>query len=250
MLDQATAHALDEAARNLVEARDVDEVLNTIVEAVRLAIDEVDHAGISVTHRDGTIDTHAATGDLVRLLDQAQYDTGQGPCLDAMAPGMHQDVVVVDNIRQEQRWPAYTPRALQHGLRAQLGVRIYAEEKTVGGLNLYSTTSDTISAESVALAHLFAAHAAVALGRVRRESHLLQALRTRELIGQATGIMMERYQVSATRAFDYLARVSQSRNIKLRDLATQIVEHGGIDAEAFGDPRQAPAGLPPTTERS
>lgn len=250
MLDQATAQALDDVARNLVEARDVDQILATIVEAVRLSIDEIDHAGVSVAHRNGTIETQAATGDLVRLLDQAQYDTGQGPCLDAMAPGVHQDVVLVDNIRQEQRWPAYTPRALQHGLRSQLGVRIYAETKTVGGLNLYSTSSDTISAESVALAHLFAVHAAVALGRVRRESHLLQALRTRELIGQATGIMMERYQVSATRAFDYLARVSQSRNLKLRDLAIQIVEHGGIDTAVFGDPLRSPAGIPPAAEGS
>jgi GAF domain-containing protein len=250
MLDEASAQALDDVARNLVEGRDVDQILATIVEAVLLSIDEVDHAGISVTHRDGTIDTQAATGALVHLLDQAQYDTGQGPCLDAMAPGTHHDVVLVDNIRQEQRWPAYTPRAVHLGLRSQLGVRIYAETKTVGGLNLYSTSADTISAESVALAHLFAAHAAVALGRRRRESHLLPALRTRELIVQATGIMMERYKVTASRAFDYLARVSQTRNIKLRELASQIVEQGDIDIKAFGDPRRGPGGLAPGAEGS
>jgi GAF domain-containing protein len=199
----------------------------------------VDEAGVSVTHRNGRIETRAATGDLVRLLDQAQYDSGQGPCLDAMDAAAHVDVVAVDNVRQEQRWPGYLPTAIQHGLRSQLGVRIYAEARTVGGLNLYSTTSDTIGPDSVALAQLFAAHAAVALGRLRRESHLLEALQTRELIGQGIGIVMERYGLTADRAFDYLSRVSQSSNTKLRDVAADLVRQASTGEHHSHSPNHA-----------
>lgn len=135
----------------------------------------------------------------------------------------------VDNIRNDKRWPDYVPLAVQLGLRSQLGVRIYAEARTVGGLNLYSTTTDAIGKDSIATAHMFAAYAAVALGRVRRESHLLEALRTRDLIGQATGIVMERYGVDADRAFGYLTRVSQTSNTKLRDVAAGLVVDGGGD---------------------
>lgn len=215
--------SLDAVARELGKARDVDSVLQLIVHAARTSLDGVDEAGISVAHRDGSVETRVWTGNLVTDLDELQYELGEGPCLDALDPATAQDVVRVDNARFEQRWPRYIPTALDHGLRAQLGLRLYAEDKTVGGLNLYSTSVDSISPETELMAELFATHAALALGRVRTETQLTTAMSSRELIGQATGIVMARYELDAQSAFSYLLRLSQDGNIRLRDLAERLV---------------------------
>ncbi|MFL6155245.1 MAG: GAF and ANTAR domain-containing protein [Marmoricola sp.] len=224
MLDDSVLHALNTVARSLGEAREVDEVLHSIVVVACDSLPEIDHAGISITHRDGSIETRAWSDELVTELDQLQYDLNEGPCMDAVDPSVPDDIVRVDDARHEQRWPNFIPAAISHGLRSQLGLRIYTEDKTVGGLNLYSTSTSAISHESELVAELFATHAATALGRVRKESQLTKALETRALIGQATGIVMERYGLDSHRAFDYLTRVSMTGNIKLRDLAAQLVD--------------------------
>lgn len=134
------------------------------------------------------------------------------------------EVVHVNHVRHDQRWPAFVPRAVNLGLRSQLGVRVYLSDTTVGGLNLYSTQSDVISEDSVALAHLFATQAAVALGRIRKVEQLMTALETRSVIGQAVGVLMERYKIDSDRAFNFLTRISQTSNTKLRDIAKSVVE--------------------------
>ncbi|MCW2783714.1 MAG: hypothetical protein JWP74_231 [Marmoricola sp.] len=223
MLDAKVTRALNQVARDLGHARELDEVLNTIVASVVQSLPEIDHAGISVTHRDGRIETKVWTDDLVTDLDQLQYDLDEGPCVDAMNTAIPGDIVRVDDARHEQRWPVYIPRAVQAGLRSQLGLRLYTEAETVGGLNLYSTSTDAISHDTELLAEMFATHAALALGRVRTETNFISAMGTRALIGQATGIVMERYDLDAERAFDYLVRVSQTSNTKMRDVAAQLV---------------------------
>lgn len=225
MIDNAITHALDQVARQLGEARSANEVLDSITVAVRESIDEIDHVGISITHRNGRIETRSRTDDLVLQLDQLQYDLREGPCLDAMSSEHDEDVIRVDHLQDDQRWPRYRPQAVAAGVRSQMGLRLFREDTTVGGLNLYSTTSDEITDQGEALARLFATHAVLALGRVNVEQSLNTALETRTLIGQATGIVMERYDLSADRAFDYLVRVSQSSNIKIRDVAAEMV-HG------------------------
>jgi GAF domain-containing protein len=116
------------------------------------------------------------------------------------------------------------PLAVAAGLRAQMGLRLFTERETLGSLNLYSTTSDTIDTDAVHLAELFAAHASLALGHARREEQLSAALLTRKVIGQAIGILMERHVLDEDRAFAYLTRVSSRCNIKLRDVAKEIVD--------------------------
>jgi GAF domain-containing protein len=235
VLNRVIIDALNQVARELEHSRDVDELLDAIVVSIRESLPEIDHAGISVTHRDGRIETRAWTGDLVIDLDQLQYDLNEGPCVDAMNPGVPDDVVRVDHARHDQRWPGNIPHALEAGLRAQLGLRLYTEEETVGGLNLYSTSADVISEDTEFLAEMYATHAALALGRIRKETQLVQALGTRTLIGQATGIVMERYDLDAHRAFDYLMRVSQTSNVKIRDLADELVNHHALPVESLQD---------------
>ena len=95
-------------------------------------------------------------------------------------------------------------------------MRLYTERETLGGLNMYSTSSDTIDSAAVHMAELFAAHASLALGHARREEQLSTALLTRKVIGQAIGILMERHGLDEDGAFAYLTRVSSHSNVKLR----------------------------------
>jgi GAF domain-containing protein len=213
---------LAEAARVMYRAPDLPSTLNTAVQAAKLALPGVDHVGISVSYRDGRVETVAATDQLVWDLDQLQYELREGPCMEAI---WESGVVEVDNLAShESRWPRFVPRAVDLGLRAQMGLRLYVDEQTLGGLNLYSTSSDTIEAGTCEAAELFAAHMALEMGHVRREENLNSAVETRKLIGQAIGLVMERFQLDENRAFQYLARVSQHSNIKLRDVAAEMVQ--------------------------
>jgi GAF domain-containing protein len=214
--------ALAKAARQIYSAPDLPTTLDTIAQVARLALPGIDHVGISITHRNGRVETVAATDQLVWDLDQLQYELGEGPCLEAIRETA---IVHVDNIAaHESQWPRFVPRATALGLRAQMGIRLYVDEQTLGGLNLYATQNDRIDPDVRQAAELFATHAALAMGRVRREENLNSALYTRKVIGQAIGILMERYELDEDRAFQYLTRVSQHSNVKLRDVAVEIVQ--------------------------
>ncbi|WP_346007893.1 ANTAR domain-containing protein [Janibacter terrae] len=104
------------------------------------------------------------------------------------------------------------------------GLRLYMAEETLGGLNVYATTTDHIDPDVVHTAELFAAHAATALGHARREDQLNEALATRKAIGQAIGLVMERYQITEDHAFQFLVRVFTTSNIKMRDLAQELID--------------------------
>lgn len=215
------AAALASAAREINSPRTLDETLDAIVKAAQEAVPGFNHAGLSIMHSDGRIETLAGSGQLVWELDGLQYSLDEGPCVDSIRG---EPVVVMEHSRTDQRWPRYTPRAVEFGLRAQLAVRLYIEDRTFGGLNLYSTAAETVDAEARQIAEMFATHAAIALGRVSHDQQMNEALRTRKTIGQAIGIIMERYQISEDRAFQFLVRASSSSNIKLRVVAQEVVD--------------------------
>jgi GAF domain-containing protein len=215
------ASALADAARSIAGQSSVEETLDAIVRAAQVSVPDIDHVGISIVHRTGRIETRAATGQLVWDLDGIQYELREGPCVSAM---LDEPVVVTEDLRHDQRWPRYVPRAVAAGLQAQVAVRLYLDEHTLGGLNMYATRTSTIHAEALQAAELFAAHAAIALGHARREEELHAAMETRKVIGQAIGVVMERYSVDEHRAFDYLVRASSTGNIKLRDIAQEVVD--------------------------
>jgi len=218
--DSTMTGALGRAAKEIHEASGVEETLDAIVRSARETLPDIDHIGLSVGYKDGRIETWAATDELVQTFDRMQYDVGEGPCVYAMEA---ETVVRVEHARHEQRWPLFIPQAVAAGLRSQLGVRLHVDEVEMAALNMYSTTSDTLDPDLEDFAELFASYASMALGHARREDQLNQALVSRRLIGQATGIVMERYGVDEVRAFRYLTRTSNDSNVKLRDLAQQIV---------------------------
>jgi GAF domain-containing protein len=225
--------AIAAAAGSLHEPSvDSQDVLQIIAETARTSIPGLDQVGISTMDKNGTFTTRAAAGDLVRELDAIQYDLGEGPCVDTMT---NSQVQVVPSLRHEQRWPRYIARAVALGVRSQMAVHLYLDAKgTIGGLNLYSTTGDTIEREAESLAELFAAHAAIALSTASEVENLNQALVSRKVIGQAIGILMERYDITEDRAFAFLVRASSHGNLKLCRIAERLVEEKNADASGGG----------------
>lgn len=232
MTDQLRiAQTLSEASKLMHALPTLDETLQAIIRAALDTVPGFDHVGISITHRNGSIETKAATDQLVWDLDALQYSLREGPCYDSIRGN---SVTVVDNARHDQRWPTYMPQAVQMGLRAQLAVGLYAHDDSLGGINLYSTSRHWVDEEAVAIAELFATQAAIALGRSREAVQFSTALESRKMIGQAIGIVMERYEMNEDRAFQYLIRTSSTSNLKLRDVAAELVRRtssrNGADA--------------------
>jgi GAF domain-containing protein len=227
------ARALTRATRELNAAHDIQSTLDSIVAVAASEMPDIDHVGVSVAYPDGTIVTRAATGPLVRQLDELQYELREGPCVHSMTAD---EFTLAEDIRHDQRWPKFVPRAVELGLQAQMAIRLYRDEESLGGLNMYSTRSRTISEESRQMADLLATHASVALERTRREEHLSTALASRTVIGQAVGILMERYGLDPDQAFGYLRRVSSHSNVKLRDVADALVHQVSEQASGAPDP--------------
>lgn len=215
-------HAVTEAARTINQCRTLADTLQAIADVARDSLPGFDQVGISTIHSGGKVRTEAATGDLVHQLDDLQYSLGEGPCVETLREAQ---VVSAPRIRDDHRWPRYVPRAVALGLRSQLAVRLYLDETgAMGGLNLYSTTSDDVDPDTEDVADLFATHAAIALGHARERETLNQALQSRTTIGQAIGILMERYSMNDDRAFAFLVRASSHSNLKLRDIAQELVD--------------------------
>ena len=227
--------ALADAARAMNSPRDLQQTLDAIVHAAVATLPDFDHVGISTIHRDGTVQTRAASDDVVWQFDALQYELGEGPCLDAIRDETRPSSFIVEYAAQEQRWPAFIPQAVKVGLKAQLGIQLYSDADSLGGLNLYSTTSQTIDDESHQMADLFATHAALAMGRARREDQLNEGMASRKLIGKAIGITMEHLGIDEERAFELLIRASSSSNTKLRLIAEEVVQL--TNARAHGDHR-------------
>jgi hypothetical protein len=210
-----------QVAESLRFPTDAQNALEAITVAAVEAVPGIEHASISVTSKDGKIQTLAPTDVLAVQADELQYELGEGPCLAAV---LEQPVVQVDDIRTDLRWPAYGPRvAKQLGIGSQLAFQFRAEPHARGGLNLYSSRPYALTAETLQVGVLFANLAAVAMGWSRQTESLTEALGTRTTIGQATGVLMERYRLDPDRAFAFMVRTSQAANLKLRDVAAGIV---------------------------
>jgi GAF domain-containing protein len=201
-------------------------VQDTVDRAVSVATETVrgcDHASVSLVHQDGTMETLAATSEVCRRGDALQYELQEGPCVDAAGS---YDTVRSADLSQETRWPSWSARAVRElGVRSVLSFRLYTAADELGALNLYSDHVDAFDDEAEGVGFALAAHVAVAMAGERNLDYANMALVNRTVIGQAEGILMERYQMSADQAFRVLARVSQQENVKLRDIAGYVVRN-------------------------
>ncbi|HWG98178.1 MAG TPA: GAF and ANTAR domain-containing protein [Pilimelia sp.] len=219
------AVTLSEIARGLQDRRGVDETLRAVAAAAVGTVPGADHAAISVTEGRRAVRTVAGTDDLVYRVDQAQYDTGQGPCLDAL---YHQRTVRLADMASESRWPDFTHRAAGLGVRSMLSFQLYVEHDDLGALNLYAADAHAFDDESEQVGLLFATHAAIAMAGAQKEEQLTRAMAVRDVIGQAKGILVERHKITGDQAFRLLITASQTTNTRLVEVAAYLVETGEL----------------------
>jgi transcriptional regulator with GAF, ATPase, and Fis domain len=210
----------------LVEAPKIDAVLEKMVRLAAEVVTPAAACGVTV-RRDGRPFTAAMTDELAARADEIQYDSGEGPCLDALRHGV---VVQVDDLTREGRWDGYRPHAVAHGVRSSLSLPLTVEGETLGALNLYSVTPAAFGGAHRESAEDFADRSAAALTvslrqvrHARVQHQLAQAMVSNSVIDQAIGILMGQQRCTANAAFDLLRSASQRRNRKLRDIATEIV---------------------------
>ncbi len=214
-----------EIARELASRRSLDETLQRVVDLAAEEVEGCASATISFIQRGGRISSPAFSSRLSKDADEMQYEVGEGPCLDAI---QEQETVKVDDLNNEERWPKFRERALELGVASILTFRLFVEEDTIGALNLYSHEAHAFDEEAVTLGTIFASHSSVALKSAISEAGHEAAIRSRDVIGQAKGIIMERQGLHADGAFDLLREISQRENRRVRDIADEIARTGEI----------------------
>ncbi len=219
------AARLSDLARDLQQEQDIDALLADVVHAALDLIPHVSDASVSLVTGRRTVQSRAASGDLPRRVDELQSATGQGPCIDA---AYEERIVRVPDMSREVRWPDFAQAAYDAGARSMLSFQLFVTGDHLGALNLYGDDINVFDEESEQVGQLVGAHAAVAFSDAQEISQLNQALDTRDLIGQAKGILMERFKISSTQAFQVLTRASSEGNIKLREVADHLARSGEI----------------------
>jgi GAF domain-containing protein len=219
-LPPGIAEALGEVARRLDAEPDVERTLKAVVAAAKENVPGVEFGGVSLVDR-GEIKTVAPSDEIVTRIDKLQYKLGEGPCVNSITD--HRTHRTGD-LAHETRWPRFGPETATMGVLSMLSFRLYTSEDTLGALNLYSSAPDAFDAESQHVGELLAVHAAIALGSSQQESNLRAALNTRDVIGMAKGILMERHRVDGDRAFTILVDASQRSQLKLHEVARWLVD--------------------------
>lgn len=239
--DLARQSSFEEISRELLHTAGEQPTLERITELAVATIDGCDACGVSIRRSDGSVDTPACTSALVEQSDALQYQLGEGPCLDAI---WKMDMYLIDDLATETRWPQWAPAAVDLGFAAILSLRLETPEHTLGGLNLYSHTRAAFDNTDVMIASIFARHASNALSITRRHDGLQDALRTRQVIGIAQGMLMQRYGLTLDQSFEVLHRYSNDNNVRLRVVAEQLVAAGRVTSGI----QDAIATPPATTE--
>lgn len=211
----------------LLTERSLDELLELVVSLARRTIRGADGVSVSLS-RDGRLLTSNSSDEVVRELDEVQYEHNRGPCVETIASGIGTSTVTVNG---DARWPEFNAAASQRFITSVAALPLAVQDRTIGSINLYSGTIEHFAPEDLEVADLFARQASIVLANaVAFESstalnkNLQEALITREVIGEAKGIIMAQTHCSPEEAFDQLRRESQQANRKLRVLAEELVQ--------------------------
>jgi GAF domain-containing protein len=233
--------ALSELAGLLLSTASFTELVQEVGELTVRTVEPAATCGITLAQQ-SRVFTVAAADELANLLDEQQYEIGDGPCLQALVSG---EVVDVPDLRTESRWNGYPTIAIQHGILAMHSVPLIVDGKPVGVLNVYARTPNAFRAVDRQLLQLLAGQAAIAVTAALRHydevtlsDHLRLALSSRSVIDQAIGIVMAQQRGGPEEAFAALRTISQRRNIKLRVVAAELVETvGRPEAQPEPDPQ-------------
>lgn len=235
---------LDEVTAALAALREVAGQEEPMGRALQRGVDQVIRAvpaatmaSVTILRGDGAAETLACSTDRALTIDADQYTAGEGPCLEAARTG---EVVRASVDQARDRWPRFTRSAQQAGVASYLSAPLLLDEKFAGSLNLYSDLPHGFGDLDEALLRLYVTAAVAALAHARRYSEvrrladqLSEALKSRELIGQAAGVVMATHKISADEAFQVLCRQSQNSNTKLREVAAAIVASAQRRADTF-----------------
>jgi GAF domain-containing protein len=210
----------------------VEETVEAVMEFALQALG-CTHSGIVLKERSGP--ATVASDRVVEQIYQFQIECGDGPMLAAYRDDQ---VVHVRDCLGDARWPGWAARATDLGLRSVLHLPLRVGRETVGVLSVYDERPDAFTADDEAIAHILARHASVAVANARQVQNLGAALDARKVVGQAMGILMERFDLDSDRAFAVLRRYSQDQNVKLRDVAQRLIETRRLPASAGQDGEQ------------
>lgn len=220
--------ALANMARDLLTQQTVQQTLDRIVAHAVTLVDGCEFAGILAVEG-GKLRTLAASHDVAAESDRVQLESGEGPCLDSAL--REERVYRIEDLATDERWPRYAPRARELGIGSAMGFLLYTREQNLGALNVYGRGRAAFTERSEQVGWLLASHAAVAFASARSDAQLQEAVASRQEIGEALGIVMERHKLTEQEAFDMLRRHSQDRNVKLRELARELTRTGELPGQ-------------------
>jgi len=226
--DSALTVDFSQLARSLFAAGNVEDTLAQVVGIALATVEGCDFAGIFLVEGD-VVTNPVYSAPVVAEIDALQQRIGEGPCLDVIASGT---IVYADDLADDHRWPGFGREVTLSGIRSLMALPLLANG-ALGALNLYARYPRAFGVVDRGRGLLLAALAALAVSTARthedeerRAAHLHVALASREIIGQAQGILMERERITAEQAFDVLRRASQHLNVKLREVAQALVDTG------------------------
>ena len=200
---------------------DSDTVIAELAEHAAVEVPGAQYAGITVTRNNKQIDTPAATHKWPVLLDDIQQRHREGPCLTA---AWDEKTIHVADLENDDRFPLYRRDVLaQTPIRAIMSFQLFIAGETMGALNVYAEQPRAFGQDSKEIGLVFAAHSSVAWNSAQRDEQFKRALASRDLIGQAKGMIMERYGVDAVQAFELLRKLSQDSNVPLIQVASELV---------------------------
>ena len=218
--------ALAEAARKVADNPEVKLALQAVVD-LAMANCGCEGASVTLVGANGGAESTATSSNLIEKADDLQYAYDEGPCLRAAEDG---GAFLILDTRSDPRFPVWGPDVANLGLNSVLSIHLFTDHRILGALNLYYESHDDFTSDEVEVAKVVAAHASVALAKLRSERDLWRAIDSRHLIGQAQGILMERFKLSPEKAFSVLRRYSQQHNVKLHDVAGELIRTGKLPA--------------------
>jgi transcriptional regulator with GAF, ATPase, and Fis domain len=225
-MDMGVAEAMAALARELSTVDDLESLLDRVAHAAVESVPGAEYAGISQVRNRRVLEPRIFTDDIVRRINEKQTETGEGPC---MASIYGPDPVVrMNNPEDDERWAAFGQAAESLGIFSGLSFRLYAGSHVTGSLSLWSRSADAFDDQSAVMGELFATHAGIALRNAANDFDLNEALRNRDVIGQAKGLLIERFKINENQAFAMLVDFSQREHVKLRDVAAGLMQ----DAQA------------------
>lgn len=201
---------------------DADTVIAELAEHAAVEIPGAKYAGITLSRNGKHIETPAATHIYPMLLDKIQQRHQEGPCLTA---AWEEKTVHVADLETDDRFPLYRQDALaETPIKSIMAFQLFIAGETIGALNVYSEEPNVFDSESRNIGLVFAAHSSVAWNSARRDEQFKKALASRDVIGQAKGMIMERYSKDANEAFEMLRQLSHDTNVPLAEVAAKVVD--------------------------